>query len=135
MAARQQFDGVWQAKTSQNLEGFLAEIGAGFMVRKMASKVSPKQTITVEGDKMTIITVTLKTTTSTLTLDGSDFNDQVFGKSFKGKASWQEDGSVIVEGNLDGANMVTVRSVEGDTMKLVQTCGDVVCVREFSKEG
>ena len=29
MAARQQFDGVWQAKTSQNLEGFLAEIGAG----------------------------------------------------------------------------------------------------------
>ena len=27
----------------------------------------------------------------------------------QGKASWQEDGSVIVEGNLDGANMVTVR--------------------------
>ena len=39
---------------------------------------------------MTIITVTLKTTTSTLTLDGSDFNDQVFGKSFKVRSDKKE---------------------------------------------
>ena len=126
--------GTWVTETQENLEELLVALKVGFIVRKAATKASPKQTISFDGMSMTIETVTpIKTTKNTIPLDGTAFTDNVMGNDFTGTITIKEDGAIFTEGTMPMGKLTTHRQVVDGKMVLITEIGDVKCTRVFKR--
>ena len=127
--------GDWNTVSQTNVEEMLYKIGAHFLIRKAAGHVKPSQSISFEGDKMKIITVTVKTTEKFIPLDGSEFSDQVFSKTYVCKVTVSEDGSITADGLLGDMGMKSVRKIDDAGQMVLTTWIDgVECVRVFARK-
>ena len=138
MSKHLEFEGEWATVSSANLEPMLVSMGAPFVVRKAAPRAKPVQKISFNdtGLKMKIITETVfSSNDSTIILDGSQFESEMFGKKFVATGMVCEDGSIVVNGKLGDLSVMIRRemSVDGQ-MVLVTTLPDIECTRVFNRK-
>ncbi|CAH1782384.1 unnamed protein product [Owenia fusiformis] len=111
-------------------------IGVNIAKRKIASAAPLTLVISQDGSKITIEAKSVKNRKSTFEVGAGDFDDESpDGRPVKAKAFW-EGSSLVVEAKPadgKGKGLKVVRTIDGDTMQQTMTCGDVTCVRNFSK--
>jgi hypothetical protein len=85
------FIGTWDYESSENFDEFLKDMGLNFMLRKMAASAKPKVTISRNGEKWIIKTVTPVRTIEINAAEGEEFNESkrrlIFKISFLFKSS------------------------------------------------
>lgn len=109
--------GTWKLVSSENFDELMKQLGVNFVTRKIGNTVKPNVIFTRNGDLWTMKTV-------------STFKNQAI--EFKLNEPFEEE-------TLDGRNVKSIMTIEGD--KLVQTQRDkdnnIVCVitRELNDKG
>ncbi|GBP00683.1 Fatty acid-binding protein, muscle [Eumeta japonica] len=101
--------------SSENFDEFMKAVGAGMILRKAASAVTPTVELRKDGDYFVLIT-------------SSTFKNAEI--KFKPSEEFEED-------RLDGVKLKSVCTVEGNTLKHVQRAPDgtvVTHVREFGPD-
>ena len=127
--------GTWLTESAENLEELLVVLKVSFIIRKAATRASPKQTLSFDGMSMTIETVTpIKTTKHTNPLDGTEFTDTLMGNTFTGRVVIKEGGVIYTEGEIPMGKLTTHRQVVDGKMVLITEIGDVKCTRVFKRE-
>ncbi|KAK3596538.1 hypothetical protein CHS0354_013222 [Potamilus streckersoni] len=134
---QQQLAGVWVLQTNENLDEYLKEIGVGFVLRKLAAAASSTMTITIEGEKIRIVTKGAKDTEAFFALGEEFDNTDPQDNPVKAIATWN-DGCLFtdarpVDPNKGKAQQVERRIVNGN-LEMKITVNDVVCKRIFKKK-
>ncbi|KAJ6787009.1 hypothetical protein PWT90_07434 [Aphanocladium album] len=104
--------GKYRLSKTENFDAFLAEIGLGYIKRKLAQSTSPEITISRNGDKWTMLT------SSALSTSEIEFT---LGEEFP-------------EDRQDGVSVTSCITADGSTWTQTQKPGngkDVLIVREF----
>ena len=134
MGEHLKLEGEWVAISQTNVDEFLKKLGVGFMGRKAAQNITPKQTLSFEGDKMKVINH-VSGKEKFVNLDGSEVSDDISGKTFVATAKVDEDGSITVSGKLGDMDMVICRKMnDAGQMVLTSTLDGVECVRIFNRK-
>ncbi|XP_048085147.1 fatty acid-binding protein, heart-like [Alosa alosa] len=106
------FVGTWNLKESKNFDDYMKALGVGFATRQVGGMTKPTTIITMEGEIITLKTVSTFKTISLVTIDG---------------------GKLVHVQKWDGKETTLVREVSGNTLTLTLTLGDVVCTRSYVK--
>ncbi|XP_041932079.1 fatty acid-binding protein, heart [Alosa pseudoharengus] len=127
------FVGTWNLKESKNFDDYMKALGVGFATRQVGGMTKPTTIITMEGEIITLKTVsTFKTTEVNFKL-GDEF-DETTADDRKVKSLVTIDGGKLVHvQKWDGKETTLVREVSGNTLTLTLTLGDVVCTRSYVK--
>ena len=133
--AHESLAGNWISVSNENLPEMLEKLGAGFLAKKAAQHATTTQVISFDGLKMNITTTNgIKKKEKLVMLDGSEFNDEIFGKQLTATGS-TSDGVITVSAKLGGLDVTSVRKLnEEGQMVLTTTAGDVVCTRIFKRQ-
>ncbi|KPP59907.1 fatty acid-binding protein heart-like, partial [Scleropages formosus] len=107
--------------------------GVGFATRQMGSMTKPTTIISVDGDTVTLRTQsTFKTTEIKFKL-GEEF-DETTADDRKVKSTVTLDGNKLIHmQKWDGKETTLVREVNGSSLTLTLTLGDVVSTRSYVK--
>uniref|UniRef100_A0A8C1FVF2 Fatty acid binding protein 3, muscle and heart n=1 Tax=Cyprinus carpio carpio TaxID=630221 RepID=A0A8C1FVF2_CYPCA len=110
-----------------------ASVGVGFATRQVGSMTKPTTIISMEGDVITLKTVsTFKTTEIKFKL-GEEF-DETTADDRKVKSVVTLDGGKLVHvQKWDGKETTLVRDVNDNNLTLTLTLGDVVSTRHYVK--
>ncbi|XP_036422450.1 fatty acid-binding protein, heart [Colossoma macropomum] len=127
------FVGTWNLKESKNFDDYMKALGVGFATRQVGSMTKPTTIISLEGDVITLKTVsTFKTTEIKFKL-GEEF-DETTADDRKVKSLVTIDGGKLVHvQKWDGKETTLVREVDGNSLTLTLTLGEVVCTRSYLK--
>ncbi|KAB5530918.1 hypothetical protein PHYPO_G00134870 [Pangasianodon hypophthalmus] len=127
------FVGTWNLKESKNFDEYMKALGVGFATRQVGSMTKPTTIISVDGDAVTLKTVsTFKNTEIKFKL-GEEF-DETTADDRKVKSLVTLDGNKLVHvQKWDGKETSLVREVDGNSLTLTLTLGDVVCTRSYVK--
>uniref|UniRef100_A0AAR2LR74 Lipocalin/cytosolic fatty-acid binding domain-containing protein n=1 Tax=Pygocentrus nattereri TaxID=42514 RepID=A0AAR2LR74_PYGNA len=111
----------------------ILEKGVGFATRQVGSMTKPTTIISLEGDVITLKTVsTFKTTEIKFKLE-EEF-DETTADDRKVKSLVTIDGGKLVHvQKWDGKETTLVREVNGNNLTLTLTLGEVVCTRSYVK--
>ncbi|GMT11236.1 hypothetical protein PFISCL1PPCAC_2533 [Pristionchus fissidentatus] len=131
----EQFVGKWNNTTSDNFDAYLKEVGVGMMTRTVASKLKPTLTFELNGDEMTMTSIsTFKTHVTKFKL-GVEFED----KTIDGRdvtAKFELEGGKLVhteKGKNGGKDSRIERTIEGNKLTIVAECNGVKSVRVYEK--
>uniref|UniRef100_A0A3Q4BVW4 Cellular retinoic acid-binding protein 1 n=1 Tax=Mola mola TaxID=94237 RepID=A0A3Q4BVW4_MOLML len=125
------FVGTWELKSSDKFDDYMKELGVSYGLRKMGSFTKPSTIISVEGDKVTLITSSaVKTTQITFKL-GEEFDETTADNRNVKSIITMEDGKMVHMQRWDGKETSLVREVSGDDLTLTLTFGNVVCTRNY----
>eukprot|EP00486_Rosalina_sp_Unknown_P004939 CAMPEP_0201567562 /NCGR_PEP_ID=MMETSP0190_2-20130828/8107_1 /ASSEMBLY_ACC=CAM_ASM_000263 /TAXON_ID=37353 /ORGANISM="Rosalina sp." /LENGTH=173 /DNA_ID=CAMNT_0047987695 /DNA_START=27 /DNA_END=548 /DNA_ORIENTATION=+ len=120
----QNFTGIWELKTNDNLDAFMKSQGIGYMKRKLMSMASVTLTIDHQGDTMKVkAKLPIGEINEELPLDGTTKQTtNPMGDEIKMTASWKDDTKqvlIIKTDNLKTKKKVTMtRSMpDKDTLK------------------
>ncbi|MCJ8746305.1 hypothetical protein PDJAM_G00140430 [Pangasius djambal] len=127
------FVGTWNLKESKNFDEYMKALGVGFATRQVGSMTKPTTIISIDGDVLTLKTVsTFKNTEIKFKL-GEEF-DETTADDRKVKSLMTLDGNKLVHiQKWDGKETSLVREVDGNSLTLTLTLGDVVCTRSYVK--
>ncbi|XP_018603421.1 fatty acid-binding protein, heart [Scleropages formosus] len=127
------FVGTWNLKESKNFDEYMKALGVGFATRQMGSMTKPTTIISVDGDTVTLRTQsTFKTTEIKFKL-GEEF-DETTADDRKVKSTVTLDGNKLIHmQKWDGKETTLVREVNGSSLTLTLTLGDVVSTRSYVK--
>ena len=137
MGDHQKMAGEWELVSQTNFAQLLEKFGIGFVKRKIAVAAQTKvcQTISFEGNNMTVFVDSPAKSKKNIPLDGSDFSEEMFEKTVVASATANEDGSITVKGKVCDQEMITVRKIDGaGNMILITTFKGVECIRVFSRK-
>ena len=127
--------GDWCTVSQTNTEQMLSKIGAPPEVCQAAALAKPVQTISFEGSSMKVINIAQRTRENTIPLDGSEFSEEVFSKTFVARATVNGDGSVAVTGMLGDMVMTAVRKIDdAGQMVMTITVDSVESSRVFARK-
>eukprot|EP00914_Ancora_sagittata_P018469 GHVO01036566.1.p1 GENE.GHVO01036566.1~~GHVO01036566.1.p1 ORF type:complete len:137 (+),score=33.42 GHVO01036566.1:83-493(+) len=132
------FVGTWKLVASENFDEYMKGCGVSLLVRKTANALSPSQVIAVDGDKITIKTVsTFKNTEVSFTL-GQEF-EETTADGRKMKTTYRMDGDKLVADlkptkDSDTPSTYTRELTAANDMTMTLTVKDVVCLRKYTKE-
>ncbi|KAK1805107.1 hypothetical protein P4O66_019458 [Electrophorus voltai] len=127
------FAGTWNLKESKNFDDYMKALGVGFATRQVGSMTKPTTIISVDGDTITLKTVsTFKSTEINFRL-GEEF-EEITADDRKVKSLVNLDGDKLIHvQKWDGKETTLVREVNGNSLTLTLTLGDVVCTRSYVK--
>ncbi|ELT87594.1 hypothetical protein CAPTEDRAFT_21682 [Capitella teleta] len=131
------FAGTWKLVESEKFDEYMKGCGVGLVTRTAANQLKPSQVISVDGDKITIKTLsTFKNTEVSFTL-GQEF-EETTADGRKMKTTYKMDGDKLVadlKPTKDGDTPSTyVREITPAGMTMTLTVKDVVCLRKYVKE-
>ncbi|KAL2080759.1 hypothetical protein ACEWY4_024552 [Coilia grayii] len=127
------FVGTWNLKESKNFDDYMRELGVGFATRQVGSMTKPTTIISMEGDTITLKTVsTFKTTEVNFKL-GEEFDETTADDRKVKSLVTVEDGKLVHVQKWDGKETTLVREVNGNALTLTLTLGKVVCTRSYVK--
>ncbi|KAG7317062.1 hypothetical protein KOW79_019360 [Hemibagrus wyckioides] len=127
------FVGTWNLKESKNFDEYMKALGVGFATRQVGSMTKPTTIISIEGDVITLKTVsTFKSTEINFKL-GEEF-DETTADDRKVKSVVTIEGNKLIHiQRWEGKETSLVREVNGNSLTLTLTLGDVVCTRSYLK--
>ncbi|XP_062869607.1 fatty acid-binding protein, heart [Trichomycterus rosablanca] len=127
------FAGTWNLKESKNFDDYMKALGVGFATRQVGSMTKPTTIISVEGDEITLKTVsTFKTTEIKFKL-AQEF-DETTADDRKVKSLVTLDGGKLVHvQKWDGKETTLVREIDGNNLTLTLTLGEVESKRYYVK--
>jgi len=132
MAAEGNLVGKYTLDTSENFDEFLKTLGVGFVMRKMATASKPTVEINNEGDDYSIkTTTTFKTSEIKFKIDEEFEETRLDGVIVKTKIS--KDGNKLIQQQFGDKPCEIMREVDGDCLKTICTCGDVVSTRTYKR--
>ena len=131
------FVGTWKLAGSENFDEYMKACGVGLITRTTANQLKPSQVIAVDGDKITIKTLsTFKNTEVSFTL-GQEF-EETTADGRKMKTTYKMDGANLVadlKPIKDGDSASTYkREITPEGMTMTLTVKDIVCLRKYVKE-
>ncbi|XP_060798895.1 fatty acid-binding protein, heart [Neoarius graeffei] len=128
------FVGTWKLKESKHFDEYMAALGVGFAVRHVGSMTKPTTIISIDGDIITVKTVsTFKSTEIQFKL-GEEF-DETTADDRKVKSVVTLEGNKLVHvQKWEGRETSLVREVDGNKLTLTLTLDQVVCTRFYVKE-
>ncbi|KAA0201253.1 Fatty acid-binding protein type 3 [Fasciolopsis buskii] len=128
------FVGSWKMDHTHNFDAVLHKLGINVIKRKLIESTKPVITFKLDGNKMTMRTVSaLKTTTISFTFDEEFDEETADGRKVKTKFTKESD-SRITQVQTDSDNVThTVREINGDIMTTTATVGDVTAVNTYHK--
>uniref|UniRef100_A0A0N5C5U5 Lipocln_cytosolic_FA-bd_dom domain-containing protein n=1 Tax=Strongyloides papillosus TaxID=174720 RepID=A0A0N5C5U5_STREA len=128
------FVGEWGNPKFENFDAYLKEAGVNFVLRQLAKTVRDKTTITVDGNKMTLLSEsTFKNFTTKFTLDVEEILETIDGRKFLTTFT-------IVDGKLveyqkpikPGSKGSTItRYVDGDKLIVEFECNGVKAINTY----
>ncbi|KAK3792512.1 hypothetical protein RRG08_016521 [Elysia crispata] len=132
--AAQYAKGTWEMEKSENFDEYMKAVGVGFAKRLIGNAAKPKQQISIENGKWTIIT---STTVSKVTLEfelDKEF-EETTADGRKVMSTCTVDGSKLVTIQKGDLESVIVRDFTPDTFVMTLTANDVTCTRHYKKTG
>ncbi|KAL4224441.1 Fatty acid-binding protein [Mactra antiquata] len=132
---QEKFVGSWKVDRSECFEDFLREVGANFVVRKMASLAKPSSEIKVDGEQITISLNAGFMVKQDIFKLGEEIPTEFMGSKSKTTFTF-EDGKIVSNAvPLDDKIKHTraTREIIGEEMLLTMYIGDVVCKRYFKR--
>ncbi|XP_052073526.1 fatty acid-binding protein homolog 6-like [Mytilus californianus] len=130
------FGGKWKVYKSEKFEDFLKEMGVNLVMRKAAANMSPTNTLTIDGNSITInIEAGPKKMEEKYTLNEEVDRKTDSGEMVKSKATFVDGKLTIVNTPTDVTKKVVtlVREIQGDDLVMTMTRGDVSAKRYFKK--
>ncbi|XP_052073525.1 fatty acid-binding protein homolog 6-like [Mytilus californianus] len=130
------FGGKWKVYKSEKFEDFLKEMGVNLVMRKAAANMSPTNTISIDGNSITInIEAGPKKMEEKYTLNEEVDRKTDSGEIVKSKATFVDGKLTIVNTPTDATKKVVtiVREIQGDDLVMTMTRGEVSAKRYFKK--
>ncbi|KAL0962077.1 hypothetical protein UPYG_G00335390 [Umbra pygmaea] len=127
------FVGTWNLKESKNFDEYMKGLGVGFATRQVGAMTKPTTIIEVNEDTITLKTQsTFKNTEIKFKL-GEEF-DETTADDRKVKSLVKLDGNKLIHvQKWDGKETSLVREVNGNTLELTLTIGEIVSTRSYTK--
>ncbi|XP_066297816.1 fatty acid-binding protein, liver-like [Branchiostoma lanceolatum] len=124
-----EFNGNWRLKRHENYRQFLRKIGIPEENVEGALDVTTAAEVTQEGDVITWTGTTGGQKAVSSFQLGEEFDEEHLGGKKKVIYRWEEDSLVSSYQDWDGKGLkVTIsRRLQGDTLHLTMTAGDVTC--------
>ncbi|XP_066529625.1 fatty acid-binding protein, heart [Hoplias malabaricus] len=127
------FLGTWNMKESKNFDEYMKALGVGFATRQVGNMTKPTTIISQEGDVITLKTVSAFKTTEVKFKVGEEF-DETTADDRKVKSLVTIDGNKMVHiQKWDGKETSLVREVNGNSLTLTLTLGEIICTRSYMK--
>ncbi|XP_027004336.1 retinol-binding protein 2-like [Tachysurus fulvidraco] len=130
------FSGTWVLEKNENFEDYMKILNIDLVTRKIAIHLSQTKVIILDGDKLTINTLsTFRNYEMTLTI-GEEFDEYTKGldnRMLKTLVSWQGETLVCTQKG-EKANRGWKHWIEGDKLHLELYCEDVVCHQVFGRK-
>ncbi|TQV91711.1 hypothetical protein V2A60_008645 [Cordyceps javanica] len=127
--------GKYRLSKTENFDAFLAEIGLGYIKRKLAQSTSPEITITRDGDRWTMVTSSALSTSEITFALGEDFpEDRQDGVSVTsnisadGNTTWTQ-----TQKPGDGKDVTIVREFGERELRVTSTVGGVTANRVYER--
>ncbi|XP_070840310.1 fatty acid-binding protein, heart [Chaetodon trifascialis] len=127
------FIGTWNLKQSEKFDDYMKALGVGFATRQVGNMTKPTTIISMEGDKVTVKTQsTIKNTELSFKI-GEEFDETTADDRHVKSIVTLEDGKMVHIQRWDGKETSLVRAVNGKSLTLTLTLGDVVSTRYYEK--
>ncbi|KAF7691199.1 fatty acid-binding protein, heart-like [Silurus meridionalis] len=127
------FIGKWRLTSSEKYDEYMIAIGVGQVTRKMSNAATPINTISMDGELIKISTSTTFKNTEIMFKLGEEFNETTAdGREVKSLVTLDGNKLIHVQ-KWDDKETSLVREVNGDSLTLTLTFGDVVSTRSFMK--
>lgn len=127
---------VWEGKRyknteSENFDEYMKALGVGFVLRKIGNSVSPTVELKKDGDKYTLVTSsTFKTSEITFEL-GKEFDEETLdGRNVKSVVTLEGDKLIHKQGGEPESTII--REFTDKDMVATMTVGNVVCTRKYA---
>ncbi|XP_018423489.1 PREDICTED: myelin P2 protein-like [Nanorana parkeri] len=126
--------GCWELVSSEGFDEYMKGIGVSYATRKAAGFLKPVVTISKNGEKWSIKTVSAFTTTD-LSFTINELFDENTADDRKCKTIVTlEDGKLIQLQKWDGKESTITREVKNGQMITICIFGDVKCNRVYQRE-
>ncbi|KAM3506812.1 hypothetical protein MY10362_002140 [Beauveria mimosiformis] len=131
--------GKYRLSKTENFDAFLAEIGLGYIKRKLAQSTSPEITISRDGDRWTMVTSSALSTSQVSFVLGEDFaENRQDGVSVTSRVAADDDNG---RGNTwthtqkpgDGKDVTIVREFGEKELKVTSTVNGVTAHRVYER--
>ncbi|XP_067862951.1 fatty acid-binding protein, heart [Heptranchias perlo] len=130
----EEFTGSWRLIDSQNFDNYMRELGVSFATRQVGNVIKPTTVIKLDGDKVTLQTVsTFRNTEINFELD-KQFNEHTVDDRECKTIVSLEGGKLVQVQKWDGKQTTLIREIKDDKLLLTLTFNDVVSVRTYEKE-
>ncbi|XP_076611266.1 fatty acid-binding protein, heart [Chaetodon auriga] len=127
------FIGTWNLKSSEKFDDYMKALGVGFATRQVGNMTKPTTIISMDGDKVTVKTQsTIKNTELSFKI-GEEFEETTADDRHVKSIVTLEDGKMVHIQKWDGKETSLVRAVNGKSLTLTLTLGDVVSTRHYEK--
>ncbi|KAM7373126.1 hypothetical protein PAMP_008006 [Pampus punctatissimus] len=127
------FIGTWNLKESEKFDDYMRELGVGFATRQLGNLTKPTTIISVDGDRVTIKTQsTIKNTELSFKL-GEEFDETTADDRKVKSLVTIDNGKMVHTQKWGGKETTLVREVNGNSLSLTLTLGEVVCTRRYEK--
>ncbi|PQK15890.1 hypothetical protein BB8028_0006g02120 [Beauveria bassiana] len=127
--------GKYRLSKTENFDAFLAEIGLGYIKRKLAQSTSPEITISRDGDRWTMVTSSALSTSQVSFVLGEDFaEDRQDGVSVTSRVTADENRSntwTQTQKPGDGKDVTIVREFGDKELKVTSTVNGVTAHRVY----
>ncbi|XP_026204091.1 fatty acid-binding protein, heart [Anabas testudineus] len=127
------FVGTWNLKESNNFDEYMKKLGVGFATRTVANMTKPTTIIVLDGDQLTVKTQSSVKNSQFSCKLGEEFDETTADDRQVKSILKIEDGKLVHIQRWEGKETSLVREVNGNTLMLTLTLGDVVCTRRYEK--
>ncbi|KAM3430949.1 hypothetical protein NHJ13734_007514 [Beauveria thailandica] len=135
--------GKYRLSKTENFDAFLAEIGLGYIKRKLAQSTSPEITISRDGDRWTMVTSSALSTSQVSFVLGEDFaEDRQDGVSVTSRVTADDDDDdehgrsntwTQTQKPGDGKDVTIVREFGDKELKVTSTVNGVTAHRVYER--
>jgi len=133
----EKFVGRWKLVDSKNFDDYLKAVGVGLVLRKTVGNLKPTQAISIEGDTITLKSISSFKTTEVNFRLGEAFNETTGdGRKMRTTYTMQGDDLMCVQEPVKdgevGSTMLRTLTAEGMTMTL--EAAGVQSIRKYVAE-
>ncbi|CEF60940.1 Cytosolic fatty-acid binding domain and Lipocalin/cytosolic fatty-acid binding domain and Calycin-like domain and Calycin domain-containing protein [Strongyloides ratti] len=128
--------GVWNADESINFDEYLKVCGISFLTRKLASKIKPVLTITVDGNNVSINSAsTFKNHTTVFKLNEEFEENTIDGRIFKSIFTWANEKLCQKQTAINAEDKPSIidRYVKEGKLYIDMECLGVKATRTYNK--
>uniref|UniRef100_A0A0N4Z5C9 Lipocln_cytosolic_FA-bd_dom domain-containing protein n=1 Tax=Parastrongyloides trichosuri TaxID=131310 RepID=A0A0N4Z5C9_PARTI len=130
------FVGVWGNAIVENFDAYLKEVGVGFFLRTLAKTVRDRTTITVNGDKVTLLSEsTFKNFSVTWTLNKEEIQETLDGRKFLTTVTVKDGKLIEVQKPIKEGSKgsVITRYIKDDKLIVELDCNGVVAKHTYTR--